>query len=166
MCVLSECSTIFKMFCTSLNSRKLLWLPQEMGRGNRVALARRLRTEDRWARDDGRCTHAASRALLRRIRFEEPLGARSRDRADPGRLSCGPFVEMTLIPVAAAALLCCSLASANTLDPAGKNVCRGIRYPKPPQSLTHTDFSSRVKSRIFNLSKNTTAECFTKIHSA
>ncbi|XP_056905439.1 scavenger receptor class F member 1 [Takifugu flavidus] len=36
---------------------------------------------------------------------------------------------MRLILGALSALLCCSLSYSNTLDPAGKNVCRGIRDP-------------------------------------
>lgn len=81
LCVLSECSTIFKMFCTSLNSRKLLRLPQEMGKGNPGALAALEAQDDsgqmgegRW-REDGQTLPL--NLILRRIRSEERFGAKS-----------------------------------------------------------------------------------------
>ncbi|XP_035536646.1 scavenger receptor class F member 1 [Morone saxatilis] len=43
---------------------------------------------------------------------------------------------MKLLLRALSALLCCSLASSHTLDPAGKNVCHNIRDPSTPVCCT------------------------------
>lgn len=162
LCFLGECSTIFKMFCTSLNSRKLLWLPQEMGRGNPgppAALEAQDNSgqmgEGRW-RADGQTLPLDVALIWRRIGWEGPFSATTGDRVDPSCLSSGP--ELTCGSSSVLWLLC----SAARWPPQTLWILLARTSAAASGTFKGSSVIQRVKSRIFTLSKNAAAEMFSK----
>lgn len=144
--------TIFKTFCTSLNSRKLLWLPQEMGRGNPRASSCPGGARDGRLWDGGTMDTLlpSLHLILGRLSWEEGFSVQS-------WFSSGHLLRWRS---SSPLWLLCSVA------------------PWPPQTLwillgktsaaasgtfnlsviDWHGFSFRVKSRIFNISESAAAE--------